>query len=262
MNQYKTTEEKSVEWGSTPKTVQNLCRQGKIPGAIKHAGVWFIPDVTPNPLKNTKSGSHSFDFVGTKKKVFENAVGLFLKKGFENVTLKDIADLCGIRQSAVYNHFPAKQKILDTIYDYYYYYFLLDRPSLDDIEPILRNGSLLDIIKSVRYEFKGEYIRQKMIEITLLAFQRQGIDERAREIIKTLIIREGINFVESVFNRAVEIGRLAPFDTHTLSVLINSARIYTLHITIVDPSEESLRAMLEDEQAIYELVSGYLIDLQ
>lgn len=261
MNQYKTTEEKAEQWGVTPKTIQNLCRQGKIPGAVKRAGVWFIPDDTPNVLRNTKSSAKSFHFVGTKKKIFDTAIELFMKNGFENVTIKDIADAVGIRQAAIYNHFSSKQKILDTIYDFYIHHFLVDRPSLEDLEPVLQNGSTLEIIESVRYEFKGEYIKQNMLEITLLAFQRQGIDERARELIKTLMIEGGINFVESVLNRAVEIGRLAPFDTHTISLLVNIIRIYTLHISLVDPSPVSIEAMLKDEKALYELASSHLTDL-
>lgn len=261
MNQYNTTEEKSAQWGVTPKTVQNLCRQGKIPGAIKRAGAWFIPVDTPNVLKNTKSNSQSFHFVGTKKQIFQNAIELFKRHGYENVTIKDIAESAGIRQSAVYNHFSSKQKILDTIYDYYVHYFLADRPSLEDIEPILQNGSVLEIIESVRYEFKAE-IKQNMLQITLLAFQRQGIDERARELIKTLMIAGGVDFVETVFNKAVDIGRLAPFDTHTISLLVNIIRIYTLHISLVDPSPESIQAMLKDEKALYELASTHLTDLK
>lgn len=261
MDPYKTTEEKSLQWGVTSKTVQNLCRQGKIEGAVKRAGAWFIPDSAPNPLKNTKTNAQPFNFVGTKKKIFDNAVKLFTEKGFENVTIKDIADSTGIRQSAVYNHFPSKQKILDTIYDFYVHYLFADRPSIADIEPILQSGSLLEIIKSVRYEFQNEDIVQKMIEINSLVFQRQGIDQRARGLIKSLMIEEGIHFVEAVFNRAVEIGRLAPFDTHIISVLINIIRIYTLHISIVDPSPESIKAMLKDEHALYELASSHLTDL-
>lgn len=262
MDQYKTTEEKSVEWGVTPKTIQNLCRQGKLPGAVKRAGSWFIPDDAPNVLKNTKSGTQSFHFIGTKKKIFDNAIMLFMKHGYENVTIKDIADSAGIRQSALYNHFSSKQQMLDTIYDFYTHFFLADRPSLADIEPTLLNGSLTEIIESVRYEFKGEYIKQNMLQITLLAFQRQGIDDRARELIKTLMIDGGIAFVEDVLNRAVDVGRLAPFDTHIISLLVNIIRIYTLHISLVDPSLESINAMLNDEKALYALAAKHLIDLQ
>lgn len=262
MNQYMTTEEKSIQWGVTPKTIQNLCRQGKIQGAVKRAGIWFIPCDTPNILRNTKSTSNSYQFIGTKKKIFDEAVRLFTKRGYENVTIKDIADSAGIRQSAIYNHFSSKQKILDTIYDFYTYYFLADRPGLEDIEPVLQNGSVLELIESVRYEFKGDYIKQNMLEITLLAFQRQGIDERARELIKTLILDEGVNFVETVLNRAVETGRLAPFDTHIISLLVNIIRIYTLHISLVDPSQESINTMLKDEKALYKLTSEYLTDLK
>lgn len=185
-----------------------------------------------------------------------------MKNGYENVSVKDIAELTGIRQSAVYNHFSSKQAILDTIYDFYFYYFFAGRPSIEDIEPVLQNGSLLEIIKSVRYEYESGYVRQKMIEISALVFQRQGIDERAGEVSKSLIIDSSIEFVEAVLKRGVEIGRLAPFNTHTISVLISIIRIYTLYISIVDPSPESIQTMLSDEQALYELAAMHLKELK
>lgn len=184
-----------------------------------------MPDETPNPLRNTKPNAKPVDFVGTKKEVFDKAIELFMLRGFENVSIKDIADAVGLSQSSIYNHFLSKQDILDTVYDFFSEHFLSEKPTLDDIEPILQKGSLLDIVWSVWYEFGGEYINVKMLEITKIIYQRQGIDERARKLVISLIYDNGINFVETVFNRAIEIGRLAPFDVRTLAVLINSIRL-------------------------------------
>lgn len=260
MQNYKTVEEKAAEWNISPRQVQNLCRKGVVEGAIKRVGAWFIPDDVPIPTKNTKSDAHPFEFVGTRKIIFDSAIELFTLHGYENVSIKDIADKVGIRQSTIYNHFKSKQDILDTIYNYYCHYYLADRPSLEDMEPVLRDGSLMDIIKRIRYSFKEDY-EQRMSDITKIVFRRNAIDDRAREIAQSLTVKEGINYVEAVFNRAIEIGRLAAFDTHAMAVFINSIGIFRLYNWIMDPSPENAIKLTEDEHTLYQYAITLITDL-
>ena len=261
MHYFKTVEEKASEWGVSPQHIQGLCRKGKIEGAVKRAGAWFIPDDAPNPIMNTKSAAQHFQFVGTRKKIFDSAISLVMLNGFERVTLKNIADDVGIAQSAIYNHFKTKQEILNVIYDYYCYGYLKNRPSLEEVESILREGSLLDIINCVRYGFDAND-KQRMTDITKIVFQRNSTDKRANEIFKLLILKEGIDYVEAVFNRAIAIGRLAPIDTHAISIFINSISLYTFCSWLTDPSPGNMEKALEEEQTQYKLAARLLTDLR
>lgn len=261
MKNYNTIEEKTLEWNVSARYIQHLCRTGKIEGAIKRAGSWFIPDDTPVPIKNTKSNVKDYKFVGTKSKIFDCAIEMFMLRGFNDVSLRDIAQNVGIRQSTIYNHFRSKQEILDVIYDFYCYYFLRDRPSLDDAETVLKNGNLMDVIRCIRYDFKEDY-EQRMADISKIIFQRMGIDARANEIAKSVMVDEGVRYVEAVFDKAVETGRLAPFDTHVMAVFINSIRVFTLYNWIVDPSLENMTKLAEDEQAIYKYAASFITDLK
>lgn len=261
MQNYKTVEEMAEKWQASLRYVQYLCREGKIDGAIKSAGAWFIPINTPNPLKNTKSHKAGFNFIGTKKKVFDSAVQLFMLKGYENVSIRDISDEVGIRQSAVYNHFKSKQEILDTMYGYCWHYLPKNRPCMEDVESILQNGSLTEIVACVWYAFDESYI-QTLTNIIRIVYQRCFTDDNAKKIIKSLIVDEGIRFAEDVYNRAVEIGRLAPFDTHAMSVFVNSIRIYSLQNWIVDESPANMMQVRKDEQILYEYAGRLLTDLK
>jgi len=260
MKNYKTIKEKAIEWNVSLQHVQYLCRGGKIEGAIKRAGAWFIPDDTPNPIKNTKSGTKGFQFIGTKNKIFNSAIKLFMMKGFNNVTLRDLADDVGIRQATIYNHFKSKQEILDAIYDFYCHYYLKDRPSMEDMEPVIQNATPLEIIGKIRYDFQEDY-EQEMSDITKIIFQMLAIDDRAREIGKSLMVDEGVKYVEDIFNRGIEIGRFAPFNTHALAVFINSVRIFSLYNWIVDPSPANMEKLDGDEHALYQYATGFLTDL-
>lgn len=56
---YITLKEASEKWGVTPRRVNYYCVGGRIPGAVKMAGVWLIPKDSQKPAdkryKSTRS---------------------------------------------------------------------------------------------------------------------------------------------------------------------------------------------------------------
>ncbi|MBQ7372245.1 MAG: AAA family ATPase [Blautia sp.] len=44
-----TCKEKAIEWGVSIRTVNDLCKKGKVPGAVKKGNTWYIPDDTRKP---------------------------------------------------------------------------------------------------------------------------------------------------------------------------------------------------------------------
>lgn len=51
----------------------------------------------------------------TKEKILMEALTLFSEKGFEPVSVRDIARAVGIKESSLYNHFKNKQDIFDEL---------------------------------------------------------------------------------------------------------------------------------------------------
>lgn len=51
----------------------------------------------------------------TKNKILEVALTLFAKKGFDGVSVREIAKEVGVRESALYKHYKNKEDILDKI---------------------------------------------------------------------------------------------------------------------------------------------------
>ena len=49
MNDMMTCKEKAIEWGVSVRTVNDLCKKGKIPGAEKRGTAWYIPDDIVKP---------------------------------------------------------------------------------------------------------------------------------------------------------------------------------------------------------------------
>lgn len=51
----------------------------------------------------------------TKNKILEVSLALFAKKGFDGVSVREIAKEVGVRESALYKHYKNKEDILDKI---------------------------------------------------------------------------------------------------------------------------------------------------
>jgi AcrR family transcriptional regulator len=54
----------------------------------------------------------------TKDKIFESAVDLFAERGYDGVSIRDIAAIVGIKESSMYKHYSSKDQLLEKIIDY------------------------------------------------------------------------------------------------------------------------------------------------
>lgn len=53
--------------------------------------------------------------MSTRERIIEVSLELFAQRGFSGVSVRDIAKVVGVRESALYKHFKNKQDILDQI---------------------------------------------------------------------------------------------------------------------------------------------------
>lgn len=60
MEEYKTVQEASAEWGLSVRRIQTLCNENRIEGAKKFGGVWAIPKSAEKPKDGRiKSGKYT-----------------------------------------------------------------------------------------------------------------------------------------------------------------------------------------------------------
>ena len=53
----------------------------------------------------------------TKDKIIDEALKMFSYRGYDSVSIREIARAVGIKESSIYNHFKSKEEILTTIVD-------------------------------------------------------------------------------------------------------------------------------------------------
>ena len=78
------------------------------------------PGDSPVPRRDGRS-------TDTRERIREVALGLFIRHGFSNTTLQDIADELGLTRAALYYHHPSKDHLIAS----------LVQPAKDDIDDFL-----------------------------------------------------------------------------------------------------------------------------
>ena len=56
---YKTSKEKSIEWGLSDRSIRNYCQNGRIKGAYLEGKIWKIPSKATKPERAKRSSSSS-----------------------------------------------------------------------------------------------------------------------------------------------------------------------------------------------------------
>ena len=106
---------------------------------------------------------------GTKKKIYDASIKLFAQKGYKSTTVREIAKVVGIQQSAIYNHFKNKEAILDEIIDNLSNSHLINLFENKDPKDIYKKGKSLlkqvsNMFKLISYDTKTDLLFRFMMQ--------------------------------------------------------------------------------------------------
>lgn len=139
----------------------------------------------------------------TKDKIFDTALDLFSKKGYDSVSVRTIASEVGIKESSIYNHYSSKKDILMSILNNFEEYFKgnpLDDESIrklleENPEEFYHQGSEM---------FKQQIFEEKILKIMKLIFvQMYQIDE-VKEFFLREILGGSTDFWSDVFEILIQ----------------------------------------------------------
>jgi AcrR family transcriptional regulator len=155
----------------------------------------------------------------TKEKILRTAAKMFSERGFDRVTVREIAKDVGITSGSLYNHFVSKDEILKELYSFYSKYRLSECPNLDELLQIAETDPPHDVLMKSEFHYR-EDICEILDQIVATATRMICSDDENK-----LFIRE--NFFDSIsgilgplLERMVELGKIKPFDINTfLSVV-------------------------------------------
>ncbi|MDL2205480.1 TetR/AcrR family transcriptional regulator [Eubacteriales bacterium OttesenSCG-928-N13] len=184
------------------------------------------------------SVTEQFKAQNTKERIVLESAILFAKRGFRDVTIKDIAAAVGIQTSSLYYYFDKKESIFEEIIsntcDMYRAYFKrLDK----DMDKATCFQDVLDGLFAELLEVYEIYIYYCLCLITTEQFR----DETARSTFNNDVMRIGIENTKRVLDQCVERGWVKPFNTeiHAIS-LMNNVIVGNIMRTHEDMKQETV----------------------
>ncbi|WP_100065828.1 TetR/AcrR family transcriptional regulator [Miniphocaeibacter massiliensis] len=185
----------------------------------------------------------------TKEIILIESLNLFARKGYDGVSVRDIAGKVGIKQSSLYKHYKNKQDIFDNIVLKMEEKFndiskTLELPE-GDINEIARKygGSGIDILKKISrnifvYYLKDSYASKFRKMLNIEKYKNKDIEQIYRKV----YIDIPISYQKELFNEMIFQGFMKDFDSKIMALQFY-APIFTLlnkYDGIVEKEDEAL----------------------
>ncbi len=139
----------------------------------------------------------------TKDKIFDTALDLFSKKGYDSVSVRTMASEVGIKESSIYNHYSSKKDILMSILNYFEEYFKGNPLDDENIRKLLEENPE-EFYHQGSEMFKQQIFEEKILKIMKLIFvQMYQIDE-VKEFFLREILGGSTDFWSDVFEILIQ----------------------------------------------------------
>jgi AcrR family transcriptional regulator len=168
--------------------------------------------------------------MNTKEKIIYESLNLFSTKGFEAISVRDIANAVGIKASSLYNHFKNKQDIFDTIIGRYSRHItkFFEHIKIDTNQDEI-------IINKVNWVCNDQFSKK-----SLAIFKFYLEDEYIVKFRKLLTIEQFNNSKMATLYNKIFIDDILTFQSKIFEILINSNILvkkdpYTLAIQFYSP---------------------------
>ncbi len=173
-------------------------------------------------MKNQKSGQESKP---TKERIFDVALELFSEKGFDAVSVREIAREVGIRESSIYNHYKNKEAIMDTIIDHFVAKLHSSGFSEEEETNLLDQDPEVYLQQGARM-YLEQINTPEMEKIWRLVSIETYHNEKIREFFKKELLEAPLNIWENTFQMMIDKKMIKPLNPRILAHEYFSFAIY------------------------------------
>ena len=165
--------------------------------------------------------SNGFHEHNTKERIMNTAIQLFSKRGYDKVTMREIASAVGINPASIYYHFSSKKDLLTTIYAFY------DRqqqelfPNVDDLLALAETAGFEQLLSVVDIHYSPPELDEMVNSIFSIAFREINTDSDSEKFIRKHIFDNINGLLKPMLTRMVELKKLEPFDIDTFLRIFN-----------------------------------------
>lgn len=195
---------------------------------------------------------------GTKEAIFDASIKLISTNGFENITMRKIANCVGIKAASIYYYYDSKEAILDSMYQYYLDNAFIPKKPLSYLKELLKTCTPRELVYAICYDYFSEDDKfyTRIILIVKIIYMRIFNDTKANDIYLNFLVKDGIEYTKEIIDYGIQIGRIEPIDSETFSFCLNG-QINMMGINAFSKPNYYI-GYLDEENRIKELFANML----
>ncbi len=189
----------------------------------------------------------------TREKIVAQAMQLFAVKGYQAVSIRDIAGKVGIRESSIYNHFENKQAIFDEIIrlcteEMQNWFMRVQVPERAGADVSMYDGLSYELLeKKIMDTFRFYFENESAVLLRRILLISQFDNERCRALYRRLFYEEPVRIQTAVFARQMETGAFRKADPGKAAVEFYGPVFLLLHVSdSFEQIREALTAHLQE----------------
>ena len=155
----------------------------------------------------------------TKGKILLESAMLFAERGYDRVSLDDIAKAVGIKKPSIFNHFTSKRDILNGLYVEYEKQRKNILPDLGGLLEQCETVPPLELLQKVEYHFDPE-TEAVMNCVLAIAAQYMSTDMISRDFIQRNVLSAPHEHLKPLLYKMIELGKIEPLDVEAFCSVV------------------------------------------
>jgi len=160
----------------------------------------------------------------TRRQILDITADLFARNGYDGVSVRQIAEKAGIKESSLYNHFKNKADILETLFDEFVRFVPQTRPSDEEIDKMLVIMEPEEVFKSILFHV-GRSVSGTLSNTAMIINYEKFRNPRATEMYYKYVINEPVNYYERLINKMIKLKMVKPVDARIIAEQYNYVSI-------------------------------------
>lgn len=201
----------------------------------------------------------------TKRRILNKALELFAAKGYDSVSVGEIAGAVGIKAPSLYNHFPGKQAIFDAIVESTAAQYEADTGKIDihvenavrDI-PVFAEITAEGLFEKVRQIFEYSLHNQCIRRFRRMMTMEQFRSPELATLYSERYVDRVLAYHAGIFRALMASGEIRPQDPDTLAMMYTAPVLTLIAVCDRQPEREGecLEKLRKHVTLFFQMVHG------
>ena len=178
----------------------------------------------------------------SKVQILEAAMKVFVKNGYAQTRMKDIAEISGLSKGAIYHHYESKKELFLSLIDYWEEYFFFKVFFNKDS----KSKKAEDLLRDITFDIVETFKRRKYILLAELEFwSLANHDEDVRIKTATLYVKL-LKLFKKIINKGIKENEFKNLNVDVAALSVMTSLQGVIWFSIFQDSKISAEEYLND----------------